>query len=130
MMIEQQLHNMTYEQLLQQFGDGTENYRYKHASHSTISSLPIHQQQQQQHQQQHQQQQQQLVVVSSKEEEEKNTTTSSSCCCCCSICLEEYQIGDWKKSLPCFHSFHVNCIDVWLGLNGICPICKTPVVVS
>ena len=42
----------------------------------------------------------------------------------CSICLEDFQCGDVVRTLPCFHSFHKECIDRWLGNKPICPICK------
>lgn len=42
----------------------------------------------------------------------------------CVICQEQYQVGDIRKTLPCFHHFHQHCIDRWLGTNKTCPICK------
>ena len=42
----------------------------------------------------------------------------------CSICLEDFQCGDVVRTLPCFHSFHKDCIDRWLRSKSICPICK------
>jgi hypothetical protein len=42
----------------------------------------------------------------------------------CSICLEPYQIHDTIRTIPCFHSFHVGCIDPWLRQKATCPICK------
>lgn len=42
----------------------------------------------------------------------------------CSICLEQYQVGDNVRTIPCFHTFHVGCIDPWLGQRAECPICK------
>ena len=43
----------------------------------------------------------------------------------CVICLEEFQNGDEKTTLPCFHIFHPNCINQWLKKHDNCPICKT-----
>mmetsp|Transcript_1828 Transcript_1828/g.7163 ORF Transcript_1828/g.7163 Transcript_1828/m.7163 type:complete len:213 (-) Transcript_1828:139-777(-) len=42
----------------------------------------------------------------------------------CTICIEEFRRGEEQRTLPCFHRFHVECIDRWLRLNGQCPICK------
>ncbi len=48
----------------------------------------------------------------------------------CVICLEDYQVRDEIRILPCQHSFHVSCIDPWLRLNASCPICKRNIVES
>jgi len=45
----------------------------------------------------------------------------------CSICLTQYDEGDFVKVLPCAHQFHGGCIDRWLEENNTCPICKTKV---
>lgn len=42
----------------------------------------------------------------------------------CIICLTEYEDGDKIRLLACNHSFHVPCIDQWLQLNRVCPLCK------
>lgn len=47
---------------------------------------------------------------------------------CCPICLEAYQLQDRVRTMPCFHEFHVDCIDPWLAHKSICPVCKHPVV--
>ena len=46
----------------------------------------------------------------------------------CPICLEAYQLQDRVRTIPCFHEFHVDCIDPWLAHKAACPICKHPVV--
>jgi E3 ubiquitin-protein ligase SDIR1 len=42
----------------------------------------------------------------------------------CSICLDAFVVGCSRKTLPCLHGFHEECIDRWLRTNGSCPICK------
>ncbi|CAL8470856.1 g10398 [Coccomyxa elongata] len=45
----------------------------------------------------------------------------------CSVCLEVYGEGTRVTTLPCQHSFHADCIEPWLRLQGIsatCPLCK------
>jgi len=46
----------------------------------------------------------------------------------CSICLEDFEVGQMVRTIPCFHSFHTKCIDQWLREKAICPICKNPAV--
>ena len=49
--------------------------------------------------------------------------------CCeelCSICLDEYQVEDKCRCLPCAHVFHSKCISKWLmERSSTCPLCKT-----
>lgn len=42
----------------------------------------------------------------------------------CSVCLEQVNVGELIRSLPCLHQFHSNCIDPWLRQQGTCPVCK------
>jgi hypothetical protein len=43
---------------------------------------------------------------------------------CCNICLAPYEIGDDVRTVMCLHKFHKECIDPWLKVNAVCPICK------
>lgn len=45
----------------------------------------------------------------------------------CNICLADYREGEEVKTLPCLHRFHSDCLDPWLRLNAVCPICKLEV---
>jgi hypothetical protein len=86
---------MSYEQLLQRFGDGSEN---RGADEGTIRSLPS-------------------AVVHDPDKLPEDCRT-------CCICLEAFEAGGMRKTLPCLHGFHQTCIDKWLRTNGACPICK------
>ena len=46
----------------------------------------------------------------------------------CTICISEYEEGDNIRTLPCFHEYHVQCIDPWLLDNSTCPICRLNVL--
>ncbi|KAL2552409.1 RING-H2 finger protein ATL56-like [Forsythia ovata] len=44
----------------------------------------------------------------------------------CAVCLENFKLGEKCRLLPlCNHSFHADCIDLWLSRTPICPICRT-----
>ena len=101
--VPQRLHsdNMSYEQLLEMYGDGSENLR-RGASSTTISSLPSIK----------------IVDLERQLPEDKRQ---------CTICLEDFRAGDDRTSLPCLHGFHSGCVNRWLSSNGSCPVCKTSV---
>eukprot|EP01105_Mastigella_eilhardi_P012205 TRINITY_DN27_c3_g1_i3.p1 TRINITY_DN27_c3_g1~~TRINITY_DN27_c3_g1_i3.p1 ORF type:complete len:109 (-),score=24.24 TRINITY_DN27_c3_g1_i3:121-447(-) len=42
----------------------------------------------------------------------------------CPVCLCDYVTGDTLRTLPCGHAFHSSCIDKWLPLSKLCPVCK------
>ena len=96
-----QLNNLTYEELIEIFGIGNEN-RNIGASISIISSLPVST----------------LSDPHVELPEEMRT---------CHICLEDFVTGEKRKCLPCLHGYHDHCVDRWLMENGVCPVCKTPV---
>ena len=86
---------MSYEQLLAAFGDGTENLG---ASAQTISCLPV-------------------ARVSDPERLPEDARQ-------CLICLEDFEEGQERKTLPCLHGYHSQCVDKWLQTNASCPVCK------
>jgi hypothetical protein len=45
----------------------------------------------------------------------------------CSICLCNFR-EEQVKELQCGHCFHADCLDTWLKLKVLCPLCKRVVV--
>lgn len=45
----------------------------------------------------------------------------------CCICLAKYENNDELRELPCSHLFHKDCVDKWLKINSLCPLCKSDV---
>ncbi|XP_078175092.1 RING-H2 finger protein ATL1-like [Carex rostrata] len=49
----------------------------------------------------------------------------------CSICLSAVEEGETVKLLPeCLHSFHGDCVDMWLSGHTTCPVCRIEVLGS
>ena len=48
----------------------------------------------------------------------------------CAVCLCDYEAGDVLRVLPCLHRFHTACVDPWLRLHGVCPVCKANVATA
>jgi len=48
----------------------------------------------------------------------------------CPICFSEFSDADEVVGMPCDerHFFHKTCIDNWLELSQICPICRANIV--
>lgn len=59
-----------------------------------------------------------LVTIIEKPKKELERTVN------CSICLEDLELGEAMRIIPCQHIFHIQCIDSWLVLNNTCPICR------
>ncbi|KAL5575305.1 hypothetical protein UlMin_017004 [Ulmus minor] len=61
-------------------------------------------------------------VYNSKDDQEHSEAIE------CSVCLSSVKEGAMVRLLPnCKHMFHVECIDMWLGSNTTCPICRAEV---
>ncbi|KAG6557985.1 hypothetical protein Mapa_000164 [Marchantia paleacea] len=45
----------------------------------------------------------------------------------CVICRLEYEEGDVMSTLPCKHLYHSDCIQQWLQINKVCPVCNKEV---
>lgn len=90
---------MSYERLLEVFGDGTEN---RGASPEDVASLPV-------------------AEIRDPDRELPGDARR------CSICLEDFRRGEERTSLPCLHGFHSGCVGRWLVSNGSCPVCKTSI---
>ena len=48
----------------------------------------------------------------------------------CSICLNNYKINEYTRTLKCNHTFHKECIDKWAVKNRTCPLCRDDCVCS
>lgn len=48
----------------------------------------------------------------------------------CVICRLDYEDGDSLTLLSCKHSYHPDCINNWLKINKVCPVCSTEVSTS
>ncbi|KAE9599416.1 hypothetical protein Lal_00039419 [Lupinus albus] len=63
-------------------------------------------------------------IVAAGTEKERVITREDAVCC---ICLAKYENNDELKELHCSHLFHKECIDKWLKINALCPLCKSEV---
>ena len=48
----------------------------------------------------------------------------------CVICRVEFEEGESLVALPCKHSYHSECINQWLQLNKVSPMCSAEVPTS
>lgn len=49
----------------------------------------------------------------------------------CPLCLDDFSCSDDPQILPCHHSFHRPCIQMWLERgHSTCPICQQRAVLT
>ncbi|AEE76307.1 E3 ubiquitin ligase BIG BROTHER-related protein [Arabidopsis thaliana] len=60
-----------------------------------------------------------------KEGDNQNGTNES-----CVICRLDYEDDEDLILLPCKHSYHSECINNWLKINKVCPVCSAEVSTS
>ncbi|XP_010487949.1 PREDICTED: E3 ubiquitin ligase BIG BROTHER-related-like isoform X2 [Camelina sativa] len=60
-----------------------------------------------------------------KDGDNQNGTNES-----CVICRLDYEDDDDLILLPCKHSYHSECINNWLKINKVCPVCSAEVSAS
>eukprot|EP00879_Flechtneria_rotunda_P031730 GHRR01034684.1.p1 GENE.GHRR01034684.1~~GHRR01034684.1.p1 ORF type:complete len:249 (+),score=78.95 GHRR01034684.1:83-748(+) len=48
----------------------------------------------------------------------------------CAVCQCDFAPDETVKLLPCNHLYHQECVDHWLQLNKMCPICNKEVTSS
>jgi hypothetical protein len=41
----------------------------------------------------------------------------------CLVCQDDMQVGNTLRRLPCLHTYHSDCIDMWLQQKPTCPVC-------
>ncbi|KAJ7966111.1 E3 ubiquitin-protein ligase [Quillaja saponaria] len=60
-------------------------------------------------------------IVAAGTEKERVISGEDAVCC---ICLAKYENNDELRELRCSHFFHKDCVDKWLKINALCPLCK------
>lgn len=63
-------------------------------------------------------------VIAAGTERERVISGEDAVCC---ICLAKYANNEELRELPCSHFFHKECVDKWLKINALCPLCKSEV---
>ncbi|XP_045804847.1 E3 ubiquitin-protein ligase At1g63170-like [Trifolium pratense] len=63
-------------------------------------------------------------IVAEGTEKERMISGEDAVCC---ICILNYENEDELRELPCSHLFHKECVDKWLKINALCPLCKSDV---
>jgi hypothetical protein len=67
------------------------------------------------------------VIVAAGTDKERSLSAEDAVCC---ICLAKYAHNDELRELPCAHCFHKDCVDKWLKINALCPLCKSEIASS
>ncbi|KAL7753567.1 hypothetical protein RI367_001342 [Sorochytrium milnesiophthora] len=48
--------------------------------------------------------------------------------CLCTVCLGDYEDNEQLRVLPCGHHYHLDCIDDWMRISRVCPLCQQDIV--
>jgi len=43
----------------------------------------------------------------------------------CVVCLGDFESRQLLRALPCKHEFHARCVDKWLKVIQVSPVCST-----
>lgn len=69
-----------------------------------------------------------ITFCSSKYSANTRTQEDRNADSACVVCLGDISLGESRRVLTiCGHGFHTHCIDSWLKINSICPLCRIPV---
>lgn len=63
-------------------------------------------------------------ILAAGTDKERIVSAEDAVCC---ICLARYVNNDDLRELPCTHFFHKECVDKWLKINALCPLCKAEI---
>ncbi|KAJ0985611.1 hypothetical protein J5N97_003967 [Dioscorea zingiberensis] len=63
-------------------------------------------------------------ILGAGTDRERIISAEDSICC---ICLAKYMDNDDLRELPCTHFLHKECVDKWLKINALCPLCKSAI---
>uniref|UniRef100_A0A453PSZ7 RING-type domain-containing protein n=1 Tax=Aegilops tauschii subsp. strangulata TaxID=200361 RepID=A0A453PSZ7_AEGTS len=66
-------------------------------------------------------------IVAAGTDKERSLSAEDAVCC---ICLAKYAHNEELRELPCTHCFHKECVDKWLKINALCPLCKAEIASS
>ncbi|KAK1305760.1 E3 ubiquitin-protein ligase [Acorus calamus] len=66
-------------------------------------------------------------ILAAGTDKERVISAEDAVCC---ICLAKYADNEELRELPCAHFFHMECVDKWLKINALCPLCKCEVSTS
>lgn len=104
LLVQANVDDMSYEELLDRFGPGTEGPAA--ATASAVRAVP--------RRRLTGEDVEALLCLDAR-------STERTCC----VCLDDYGKGDVVKSLPaCQHTFHAHCVDRWLLCRNACPVCR------
>ncbi len=63
-----------------------------------------------------------MNIINTDDNVSLNSISSDNSINKCSICLTS--MNDNIRTLECTHTFHINCIDIWIDNKNTCPLCR------